>query len=51
MSKERMTVSEALCVAEQVYISTKNLKGANLTKEAIALVVLAQRVRELSRTS
>jgi len=51
MTAGKMTVSEALCVAEQVYISTKNLKGANITKEALALIVLAQRVRELSRAS
>ena len=47
----KMTVSEALCVAEQTYLSTKNLKSVNLTKEAIALIVLAQRVRELTRAS
>ena len=51
MTVDKMTVSEALCVAEQAYNSTKNLRNANLSKEVVALIVLAQRVRELSRAS
>jgi hypothetical protein len=45
-----MTVSEAICIAEQAHVATKSGKRA-LTKETIALIVLAQRVRELTRAS
>lgn len=44
-----MTVSEALLIAENTYNSLKNLTTKNWTKETTALVILAQRVRELSR--
>jgi len=40
-----MTVSEALCIAEQAFNATKHLSNANPSKETIALIVLAQTVR------
>lgn len=46
MTVDKMTVSEALCVAEATYLVIKG--GRIPTKAERALIVLAQRVRELT---